>query len=103
VNKILLLLLSAVVDTVVEVLLRRLQDRCNECGAEAVIAEKFAVAAISELIQKTIDEVPGIPAIVKMLLTNRGLVAGVAQMVNDAADNTVHRALEIVDEAKKSQ
>ena len=101
-NRIMVLVISAVVGIVSEVLLRRLAATCAVCEDEAGLADKSAVGAISELIVRTIDELPGIPAIVKMLLKNPTLVVGIAQMVDDSAEQTLKRALEVVDEAKKA-
>lgn len=101
-HRALVLVMSAIVGVVSEVLLRRLAATCAVCEEQAGLADKSSVDAISGLIVQTIDEVPGIPAIVKMLLKNPTLVVGIAQMVNDSAEQTLKRALEVVDEAKKA-
>lgn len=99
-NKILLLFLQAAVSAASEVVLRRLED-CAKCQQEAEVAEQNTIAAISGLIEQTIDELPGIPVIVKMLLKNKALIDGMARMLDDYANKLVAQAIHVVDGARQ--
>jgi hypothetical protein len=102
-NKVLLSLIQAVVATAVSVAVSKFSSRCEACEVECVecgndceacnlpVQQDSAVPAISGLLEKAIDEVPGIPAIVKMLLSNQKLISGIAQMVDGYADQIAHQ------------